>query len=125
MTEEHVLGHREVGHGREFLVHHADPGRQAVARGPETDLAAIHHEGAGRRLVHAGDDLHERRLAGAVLADEAVDLARAQGEVDAPQGLDAAEALGDALHRDGGPRPSRLRFHAVSVRPRMRRAQIR
>ena len=32
--------------------------------------------------VDAGDDLHEGRLAGPVLADEAVDLAGAQHEVD-------------------------------------------
>ena len=58
--------------------------------------------------VHAGDDLHHRAFAGAVLADQAVDLARAQGEVHVGQRRHAAEGLGDAaqLQRggDGGSR---------------------
>ena len=38
-------------------------------------------DGALVGLVHAGEDLHQRRLAGAVLADQAVHLAGAQLEV--------------------------------------------
>ncbi len=44
--------------------------------------AAVDAHGALIVGMHAGDDLHQRALAGAVLADEAVDLARAQREVD-------------------------------------------
>src|SRR3546814_20535289 len=46
--------------------------------------------------LHAGYDIHEGRLAGAVLADEAVDLAGADREVHVPEGVDAAEGLRDA-----------------------------
>ena len=46
--------------------------------------------------MHAGYDLHERALAGAVLADETVDLADLQRKIDGAQGLHAAERLGDA-----------------------------
>ena len=45
--------------------------------------------------MHAGDDLAERRLAGAVLADERVDRAASDGERHARERLDAAEVLGD------------------------------
>src|SRR5258708_38076790 len=48
--------------------------------------------------MKARDDLHEGRLAGAVLADQAVDLAPAQHEIDVAQRCDAAERLGDAVH---------------------------
>ena len=44
----------------------------------------------------AGEDLHQRRLAGAVLAHERVNLAGAEVEVDAVERGDAGEALGDA-----------------------------
>ena len=37
---------------------------------------AIEQQLAGRRLLDAGQDLHERGLAGAVLADQRVDVAR-------------------------------------------------
>ena len=50
----------------------------------EQDLAAI-------GLMHAAEDLHERRLAGAVLADQRRDLARIQLEVRVAQRARAAE----------------------------------
>ena len=66
--------------------------------------------------VVAGDDGPARRsgassvqsiahgggLAGAVRAEEAVDLARLDVEVDAVDGGEVAEAALEALHRDGG-----------------------
>ena len=47
--------------------------------------------------MDAGDDLHHRALAGAVLAGQPVDLAGEQGEVDASKRLDAAKRLRDPL----------------------------
>ena len=52
--------------------------------------------------MHAGDDLHQRALAGAVLADETVDLAGGEREVDVAQRLDAAERLRDAVQFEEG-----------------------
>ena len=43
--------------------------------------------------MDAGEDLDQRRLAGAVGAEEGVDLAAPDRQVDAAQGLGAAEAL--------------------------------
>jgi hypothetical protein len=48
--------------------------------------------------MHAGDDLHQRRFAGAVFADEAVDFARTEREIDIAQRVNAAEGLRDAAH---------------------------
>ena len=51
-------------------------------------------------LLHAVQDLHQRRLAGAVLADEGVDRAGADVDVDVVVGDHAREALADAAQPD-------------------------
>ena len=61
------------------------------------DLAVI---GAGR--IDARQHLHQRRFAGAVLADDGVDLAFLDAEVDVRQRLDAGKRLGDAAHLQNG-----------------------
>ena len=63
--------------------------RDLAAFHPEHGLAA-HDDLAARRLHHAGQDLDQRRLAGAVVADEADDLALVDVEIDAAQRVDAA-----------------------------------
>ena len=61
---------------------------------------------------HAVDDLHQRRLAGAVLAEHRVDLARQHREVDAVVGDDRRVDLADAAQlearRAGSGRAARL-----------------
>ena len=96
LAEIDVLGHREVGHDAQLLVDHADAGRQRLARRAEMHGPAVDRHAAVVLAVQAGDDLHQGRLAGTVLADQAVDFAGAQHEVDVAQGRDAAERLGDA-----------------------------
>ena len=80
---------RPRGRGRcsKLLMHHADAGVQRVAGRAEAHLLAVELHRAGDIRMHAGDDLHQRRLAGAVLADEAVDLAGAQREIDVAKRL--------------------------------------
>ncbi len=55
----------------------------------EQDLALV-------GLVQPVEHVHQGRLAGAVLAEQAVDLARLDDEVDVVVGHEAAEPLGDA-----------------------------
>jgi len=50
--------------------------------------------------VDAGEDLDERRLAGAVVADERDDLARVHVEVDVGERGDRAEMLRDPLEAE-------------------------
>ena len=57
---------------------------------------------AGARLDDAVEDLDQRRLARAVLAQQRVDLARLDGEVDAVIGEKVAVALADPLKFDEG-----------------------
>ena len=52
--------------------------------------------------LHAGDRLDQRRLAGAVVADEGDDLAGIELEVGVDERLDLAEALGHALRDEQG-----------------------
>ena len=97
-AEEHVLGHRAVGQQVELLVDDPDAGGLRRVRVAERDLLAVDADRPVVGRVDAGEHLHQRRLAGAVLADDRVDLAGAQVEVDAVQHLDADEALADARH---------------------------
>src|SRR5690606_34432653 len=57
-------------------------------------------DGAAGRPVHAGEDFREGRLAGAVLAEQRVNLARHEVEVDIAQHIDGGEGLADATGGD-------------------------
>ena len=103
-AEHDVLQDGEVVGEHEVLVHHADAAGDGVAGVAEGDLLAVDGDGALVRLLHAVEDLHQGGLAGAVLADEGVDGAAADGDVDVVVGDDAGEALGDAVQFDGGGR---------------------
>ena len=48
----------------------------------------------------AGEDVHQGRFAGAVVADEADAFARVDREIDAVKRADGAEMLFDAVQRD-------------------------
>ena len=52
------------------------------------------------RLHRSGEDLHQRRFAGAVVSDQADDLARAHAEIDNLQGSNCAEQLCDVPEFD-------------------------
>ena len=94
-TEEHVLHDVEVVAERKILVHDLDPEPRRVLRRVYGDLAPLEDHLAAVRPVCAGDALDERRLAGAVVADERHDLARPDVEIDLRQSLHRAERLGD------------------------------
>ena len=83
--EEEVGDDVEVVAEGEVLVDGRDPQVGRVLRFGDRDLLAVEADRAGVGAVDAGDRLHHRRLAGAVVADEADDLARVDGEVDPVQ----------------------------------------
>jgi hypothetical protein len=97
-AEEDVLGDGPVGEEVELLVDDRDAVVLGVERVVQLDRLAVDGDRARVGAVHAGEDLHQGRLAGAVLADDRVDLARGAGEVDAVQDGDAVEGLDDAGH---------------------------
>ena len=117
-TEEHVLGDGALRQQVELLEHGDETGVHRLTRVRVGDLTTLELHGAGVGLVHARDDLHEGRLAGAVLADEAVHLASTHIHVDAGQHGDAEEALRDAARaqHDVGPslRHRRIGEHGLA-----------
>ena len=100
VAEEDVLGDRQVGHQGELLVDDHDAlglgvvdGREADGAAAVVDLALV----AASRL-DAGEHLHERGLAGAVLAADRVDLALVDRQGHVLEGDDAGKSLGDGPH---------------------------
>ena len=74
-----------------------------VLRRLERDGLAVHQDLALVGLVEPVEDVHQGRLAGAVLAEQGVHLARPQVEVDVVVGDDSRKALRDpAKLEDGG-----------------------
>ncbi len=82
VTQHHVLGDRERWHEHEVLMDHPDAERDRVARARDVRVLAADADRSGVGVVEAVEDVHEGRLAGAVLADERVDLALVHHEVD-------------------------------------------
>ena len=101
--EDDVLGHRHHGDEHEVLVHHADPAPDRVARRVDAHGLAVDRISPSSGLVEPVEDVHQRRLPGAVLAEQRVHLAAAEVEVDAVVGDDPREPLGDPpqLEDDG------------------------
>jgi hypothetical protein len=73
-----------------------DPGPAAALRRPAGHVAGLELDAPGRRPVEPGQQVDERRLAGAVRPDQADDLVPAQLELDVRQRGDALEGPGDA-----------------------------
>ena len=98
VAEHDVLRHGERRNKHEVLMDHADAERDRVARSHDPHLASADADRSAVRPVEAIQHVHERRLPGTVLADERVDLALPNGQVDALQRLQVAEAFGDPPH---------------------------
>ena len=96
-AEEHVFGRGQVVGERKVLINDLDPLGARLDRAGEMHRLAFDHDLAGGGGKVAGDDLHQRRLAGAVVAHQPDSLAALDREVDAVQGMDGAEALGDGV----------------------------
>jgi len=104
-AEDDVFGDAEVGRDGEFLVNGDDAGAAGVEGIARGERSAVELERAGVGRVNAGEDFHEGGFAGAVFADERVDLTGGNVEVDAGKGGGGAEAfvdLGEAQARGHG-----------------------
>src|SRR5439155_13117714 len=107
--ERDVVGHGQRGHLHELLEDHADAMASRVVRRGDRDRGAVEADLAGVGAREAVQDLHQRALAGAVLADHGVHFTRMEVEVDAVVGDDAGEGFRDAaqgeqrrcVHRPG------------------------
>ena len=102
-AEHDVLGDGEHRDQLEVLVHHADAVGDRVLHALALDLLPADEHRAGVGPVQPEHDVHQRALAGPVLAEQAVDLAVMEGQADVLVGDHAGERLGDAAdleHRD-------------------------
>ncbi len=100
-----VVGDREVGNERQLLEDADDAGAVGGGGRVEGDLRAVEHDAPGVGPDDAGQNLDQRRLAGAVLAEDRVNPPGGDGEISLLQRAHAAVALRHALHaQDRGAR---------------------
>ena len=98
--DEQVVDHP---HGREvegILVEHPDTMAIGVGRRADADGPPSRRMRAAVGGLEPREDLHQRALAGAVLAEDALDGARGHGQGDAVVRLDGAEVLPDVSELD-------------------------
>ncbi len=87
-----------VEHGRLLkLAADAEPRDLGLVEAREVVIAAVEHHVAGVGPGLAGDDVHHRRLAGAVRPDDRAHLARLDRERQVVERLEAVERHGDAV----------------------------
>ena len=91
-------------------MHHPDPVRDRVARTSDAGGLSIDEDLARIGVDEPIEDVHERGLAGAVFANQGVDLARPDGQVDLVVCDDAGKGLGDIAHLE---RFRRRRAHSL------------
>ena len=106
VSEHDVLGDGEHRDQHEVLVHHADAGLHRVAWPGEVLNLIVQQDLAGVGLQKAVEDVHQGRLACAVLAEQAVDLAGLHDEVDVIVGDKRTERLRDA---------TKFEFHLLNL----------
>ena len=94
-ADEDVGGRVEVVEEVELLVHEGDAGAERLGDRERGVLDAADRDRAGGGRHDAAQHLHQRRLAGAVLADQPHHLAGMHGEADALEGAHAGVGLLD------------------------------
>ena len=99
-AEEDVLRDRQRGRDRQLLGDQDDPADDGLARGTERDRLPADQQLTAIGGDDAGQDLAQRRLPRAVLADERVDRPLLDRQADPVQGPHAAEGLGDVRQLD-------------------------
>ena len=105
LAEEDVLGDRQDRDEHEVLVDHADAARDGVRWAGDLDRLAVEAGSRPRPGVASPYRMFMRvDLPGAVLAEQGVDLAGADVEVDGVVRDDARIALGDPAHLRAGAR---------------------
>ena len=112
-AHDDVLRDAEVGEQRGLLVDDRDAGVARRVRGVEVDRLAVDEHLAGVAADDAAEHLDERRLAGAVLADQRAHLAGAEAEVAVAQRADGAVGLRGVAQLDD--RRSRRRLLVVHL----------
>jgi hypothetical protein len=77
-----VLGHGEARQNQLLLEHHRDAFVESIARRRDPYWRSVDENAPGIRLVNTVQNLKDCRFAGAILADQADNLAFPDGEAD-------------------------------------------
>src|SRR5688500_5910515 len=101
----------ESGHEHEMLVDDSNSRFDRLVRRPSRYIAALNLHAPGVGLHEPPENAHESGFAGAVLADERVDLPWCNVERRAAISGDRTKVFVDSLHPDGGIRPRRPPRH--------------
>ena len=96
-----------------MLVHHTDAERDGLLRVIDGNFLSVDEDLSGSRPVHAVQYVHERRLAGTILAEDRVDLALVHGQVDVVIRSEVSELLHDVLHLDDDSAYIHVAFHCI------------
>src|SRR5205823_4512495 len=78
VAQRNVLGDRQRRYEAQLLMNHPDSEGEGLARRAEPDLLAVEGDRSLIRQRRAGEDLHQRRLARAILSDDRVNFSSAQ-----------------------------------------------
>src|SRR5690606_38106983 len=113
LSQIKVLSNVEVRDQVWRLENGADASAARLERMFEAHTSTVEHDLAFARREDASEEVHKRRFAGAVLADDGVHLAGETGEVDVREGAGRAEPAVDAV--GGQDRRGAGRFHPGSV----------
>ena len=127
LRQSDVLRDGHVRDEREILVDRLDAGSQRLDGGERRMRLAFETDAAFIRRLRTRDDLDERALAAAVLAQQVIDLAALDDDIDAAQRVHAAEPLVDArqLQKRRRIRFDRSQFgEGHSVRPMRLHARV-
>ena len=95
--ERDIVERGEIAEQRRDLERARQPEMAAAIGRQRADVAAVEADAAALRRDFAGEEADQRRLAGAVRADDGVEFAARNIERDGVGGDDAAEALGQAF----------------------------
>ena len=90
-AEKHVLRHREMRREHDLLVDQHDAATLGVDRTAQADFRPVEPELASARRQMPRQDFHQGRLARAIFADDRVDLAGCDREIDVGEDLDRPE----------------------------------
>ena len=115
VAQAKVLQHRQLADQAEMLVNHGDAARERVGGSARAVGVPAEQESAAIGPIEAEDQVAQRRLAGAVLAQQAVDLAGAKFEVDVGKRCERSEALADTACRQAWRRRHLLLTAAEAV----------
>ena len=99
-AEKQIGGRIEMIRQRQGLVDRTDADFDGVRVAVHRQRMAVEVNCSGSRLIDARQDLDQRRLARAIVADDRQNFTGSSFEIDAVESGYAAESLGDPRHRD-------------------------